>query len=901
MEMENFKKSEEKPEFSDCSYICFYIDPSIYEKDGFILDSNILSFKEFKINNNLIIYTVHFGIIFNTLKFFKSNNTYFKISYEFNKKQIFTSNFYFSLEKNKIKYIYDAGKKGSTSLPELFKNPSCLEQYNAFLEVSQNYDILFQETINFLKKTLDIELFLYLLQNKNDKKDELMSILDNFPYKSIIQYEKKKPLQKMDFSHISNHENYKKLILIYSLIQDSTEFLNNFNEDDILLFINYNETQKDQPILIKKNIFEFFISKLNDENLIKKICQSVYSIPLLFDWLIVLNEEQFKKIKDLKNSDLTNEYSIDDNLIDLIDKYEKIKSAFCENEIDKVWKKYLNLWYKVKNIKELEEIIDKFNSINEKYYSTITLEIKNEITNKGKKLIKMNKLKSFDMYKFINKYNNIGDFFSDEILLYYIGANIILEELDKDENILKEFNQCKFMAKISSKLIKNYINGTLSQISNFKKFYLYFKYIYLLKEKENDEKNIESVNLIISHFLELLTKINNIEINDEFKDIVHKIIVLSFMYIPEDKKNNYIQIISDLGICPTFSRDDLFNLFIDAIINSNIEKFVDQEIKDKICEIIIKNFYNELNIEKKIDFLLKINSVEIKEKFISNFPSLNFSDFFQAEENISFRYLKNFIEKGVINNEEFSKITYFKNIIEKCHSFKELLEQKEINFSQVIQLKELIQKNKLSNRTFYICLGNKKTNEELEEKIKIYIEKYILYNSQLDILIMYYNKYYPNSKKEEIIKYSQQQSNFKEAKINICKIELNESIGDEIKIFEKYEKSRFFSLFYNDIKFKNENQELQLNEEELKKQEEDYKFKKAIEIFNECEKLFNGKDFELEFLEKPLIKLEDNETGDNLLKEITYLKENFGYKDVNEKQIKENLLLYKIEKMFMQL
>ena len=109
--MENFKKSEEKPEFSDCSYICFYIDPSIYEKDGFILDSNILSFKEFKINNNLIIYTVHFGIIFNTLKFFKSNNTYFKISYEFNKKQIFTSNFYFSLEKNKIKYIYDAGKK----------------------------------------------------------------------------------------------------------------------------------------------------------------------------------------------------------------------------------------------------------------------------------------------------------------------------------------------------------------------------------------------------------------------------------------------------------------------------------------------------------------------------------------------------------------------------------------------------------------------------------------------------------------------------------------------------------------------------------------------------------------------------------------------------------------------
>ena len=464
--------------------------------------------------------------------------------------------------------------------------------------------------------------------------------------------------------------------------------------------------------------------------------------------LIALNEEQFKKIKDLKNSDLTNEYSKDDNLIDLLDKYEKIKSAFSENEIYKVWKKYLSLWYRVKNIQELEEVIDKLNSINEQYYSIITIEIKDKIINKGKKLIGEGKLKSSDMYKFFNKYNIIGDFFSDKNLLSYIGKNIILEELDKDENILKEFNQCKFLSKINSKLIRYYINGTLTQVTNFENFYLYFKYIYLLKEKENEEKNIISVNLIISHFLELLTKISNIKINDKFKDIVHKIIVLSFMYIPEDKNNNYIQIISDLRKCATFSRDDLFNLFLDTIINSNIEKYVDQKIKDKICELIINMFYKELNIEKKIDFLLKINSVDIKENFILNFPDLKISDFFHVEENISFIYLKYFIEKGLINHEEFLKITYFKNLIAKCSSITKLLEQKEINFSIVIQLKELIQKNKLSNRLFCICLGDKKNSEELEDKIKMYVEKYILYNSQLDILIMYYNKYYPYSKKE---------------------------------------------------------------------------------------------------------------------------------------------------------
>ena len=271
--MEEFDKIEERPapvpvieEFSDCSYFCFYIDPSIYEKDGFILNSQVLSFKEYKINSNLIVYNVHFGMLLNTFKLFKSTS-YFKISYKYKKKQIFDSNFDFPLEKNKIKFIYDAGKKGSiSSSPKQFKNPSCLEQYNAFFKVSQNYDILFNETKNFLHKTLDIELFLYLLQKKKDKKDELMSILADFPYSdSTIQYEKNKSLQKIDFSFVSKHKYYKKIVLIYSLIQDSTELLKDFNEDDISLFIIYNETQKDQPILIKKNIFEFFISKLNDE------------------------------------------------------------------------------------------------------------------------------------------------------------------------------------------------------------------------------------------------------------------------------------------------------------------------------------------------------------------------------------------------------------------------------------------------------------------------------------------------------------------------------------------------------------------------------------------------------------------------------------------------------------
>ena len=910
--MSNFDKPEEEPapapapsqsqEFSDCSYICFYIDQSIYEKEGFVISSSLitnLGVQEFRLDNNLVVFCIHCGGLLNmAFKLFKSTY-YFKISYKFKNSPIFTCNFDFTVEKGKIKFIFDAGKKGSIT-GDLFKNPSCLEQYNAFCQVTKKHDILFEDTKKFLFDNLDMELFLNLLQNKKDDRDELMLTLSNFP-DLIIKYERDKLLPKIDFEALKNIKYYKKLVLIYSIIQDSIDLLGDLTEDGIVDFIQYNEIHKDQPILIKKNIFDFFISKTSKAEYIKKICKSVYSIPLLFNYLIELNKdkEQFSKIKGLTFNDLPSEYSKDDNLIELIGKYENIKEAFSENEIDKVWKKYLSQWYQVQNIQQLEQVIVKLNSINEKYYTNITDEIKNEINTKGKKLIEMKELKGLEMYKFINKYNIVGDLLSDDNLLFFIGRNVILEELNSDENTLKEFNQTKFLAKINSKLIQYYINGTLSQVTNFERFYLYFKYIYVLKEKEveNEEKNSICVNLILSHFVELLTKNSKIIINEEFKDIVKKVIILSLMYIPESKNNNFMKIIIDLGLCSSFSRDDLFNLFIESIINTDMEKYISNGIKDKVCEFIIEKYYFGLNIEEKIDFLLKIKSIELKEKLIFvKFPNLESKDFFHIEDSISFSYLKYFIEKKLISNEEYLKSNYFKNLVSKCKVIKGSLEKKEINFSEVNQLKELIQKQKLSNRIFCVCQGEESMSKELEKKIEKYVDQYILYNSQLDILITYYNRYYPTSKKAEINKYTEQQTNFSESKINISKIELNEAIGEEINKFEKYDKSRFFKLFYNNIEFKKEKKENEEEgelEEDLIKQEEVDKYNQAIDIFTKCEKLFNGEDFELDFLEIPLIKLEDNDTGENLLKEIIYLKENFGYKDVKESEIVQNLIMYK--------
>ena len=290
-------------------------------------------------------------------------------------------------------------------------------------------------------------------------------------------------------------------------------------------------------------------------------------------------------------------------------------------------------------------------------------------------------------------------------------------------------------------------------------------------------------------------------------------------------------------------------------------------------------------MEKKIDFLLKIQSKELKEKLIFNnhkyFPIIKFSDLLNKEGNLFFDNMKYFIQKGFLKNEDFLNGDYFKKIISECDLIRERLEKKEINFSELNKLKELINKNKISGRILYICLGDSSKSEKLMDMIKTYTEKYINYSKQLDSLIKYYNKYYKKAKKEEINKYIIQQSNFNEAKVNICNIELKENIYEEIKIFEKYEKSKFFGVFYNNIK--DETDEI-------------IKYNKSIEIFNKCENLFNGQNFELEFLELPLDKLEVNESYDNLLNEIKYLKENFKYNDSNEKQITSYLIFYKQRK-----
>ena len=793
--------------FSECSYICFYVDPSIYDKKGFKLKfpdfASSLNYKEIPMKNNLVILCVFCdGFLSGALNLLKSTHN-FEVSYIFKDKIIYSCDTAFTVETKKIKFIYDAGKNGKIK-DKNFRSPSYLEQYLAFMQLINENTNLMEETKKILSVNLDMELFLYLLENRKEEREDLMKILDSFP-KFTIVYNEDKPLKKFDFSLLSPYNNYKILSMIYSVIQDSTELLADINEEDISFFLKYNSKKRENPIFIKKNIFLFFAEKFNQNESMKSICKSVKSIPLLFDCLNSLNKEKFKIIQNLTLKDLPIENLRDDDLIVLIDKYETISEAFAENEIDKVWQLYISKWYCQKEIKELEKVIDKMISVNEKHYANIVKEIKGNIIEKGKALLEKELLIGFDMYKFINEYNHVGNFLSNGSLLLCIGKNVILEELKSNEKVRNEFNKCEFINKINSSLIDNYIEGVLKKVENFYQFYLFFKYIYLLEEKEENEKNIICVNLILSHFMKLLSKNPVIQTNDDFSDVAQKIILFSLMYVSDEKDNNYfINIISQLNRC-SFS-DNIFILFLKIIINAELKTYIADDVKDNVCKYIIQNFYFNLELEKKIGFLMMIKSVQLKENVILvKFPQLEYIDILALEESESLIYLDQFVNKDIINDAEFKKYTYFDDLIKKCDSIRDILKHKRIVFSDVKKINELIESKKLFNRIFLICLGDIKKSEELEKNILKYTEDYIKYNRELENLIIYYKKYFPISKKNEIDLYLKVRINFKESKINICDIELNDLIYEEIKTFKQYESSQFFVSLYNSLDIKKEN------------------------------------------------------------------------------------------------
>ena len=639
-------------------FFCFLIDENICDKQGiFEIDNAIMNFECFNENNNTILRVFLKSGSLNYL-LGKVYGNVFTITYKIDNRIIYKST-KFEIKKNTNQFIFNSIKTEDNN--KYFKNPTCLEQYLAFLKISNSNSDLFSDTLKYLNEYLDIELYLYLLQNNKHNNDDLEKIIEKFPSIKVV-YDKNKRLPIENIGSLPIGIGIKKkLLLICSIIQDQTDLIKEFHKEDIDIINEYNENTKDIKFIIpiKKNIFNYFIKNLNQDerDYIIKVCKNCKSIASLVDYL---KSDDSKIIKDLTSNDMPKIFCYNNNFKELIEGFVKIKDLFKENEIYNIWKKYLDKYCFRKSIEELEDIKKSF-LINEQFYEKIIEYISIEIVKKGKILILNSKLKGFNMYEFINKYISIGEFYSDEYLLDNITRNIDLQELNIEQNY-NEFKKCNFFQKIPDIYTKNYISGILKKINSLEYFNLFFKYIYTLKgkEKEPDNKDLTTAKLSISHFIDLLNKKRtNIE---SIKSLIKYIFLLSLMYFPENNKNNYINLTKQLE--NNYLCSDLINFFIEEIINADIEKYISNDRKDIISEKIINQFLIKLNIEEIIFYSLKIKSLDFKEKNIYNtFPKVLFEDLLNKDDKKNvFEYLWIFIKKNVLNNNDIKNSKYFNEL-----------------------------------------------------------------------------------------------------------------------------------------------------------------------------------------------------------------------------------------------
>ena len=385
-----------------------------------------------------------------------------------------------------------------------------------------------------------------------------------------------------------------------------------------------------------------------------------------------------------------------------------------------------------------------------------------------------------------------------------IAKNISLQEIDTNKTMLEDFKKCNYLEEIWE--IEQFLEGFFEQINDLYSFNLYLKYIFNIDEIQDNDINInidkyQKIAIKTNNkFYNLLNNTNKKDLNKEIiSQILRKIILIYFIFIYNESIKNGDELFKKIveNSISIYQEKKILEIIITNVINNQSIKIKIGDIKfQSMIDSIINVLYKKISIIKdKILCFKMIEESEAYNKIIELFPKhLEIDYFFAENESEILEYLYNFF--NLLNQKEFKNMPYFKVLIEKCKLISKDLEEKKINYSYLEKLKYLINNKKLYRRTYILCLGDETESNKLKEIIENYVTNYIEYYNNLETLIAFYNKYFSNYKNEEINNYYKQEQELKGGKTNICDIKINENIKEEIKKFEKYEKSQFFKLFY---------------------------------------------------------------------------------------------------------
>lgn len=383
----------------------------------------------------------------------------------------------------------------------------------------------------------------------------------------------------------------------------------------------------------------------------------------------ILNYDFIEYIYSIKDSILKNKIS---NLLDTIISDAKSEKNFIidsKNRMDILYSLYNNnkmdkLLFNMKDNKNYSKVLndifsdfrfDEFvniinNELDNNKVSTILTYIKNknmnDITAQFDKSIIINLITNYRLsISDLNNYNNFtsmqsyiidNNFYSISAEnIKYIVKNSIDEKIGEDELIL--FKNVKKCAKLYSRIV----NGNL--------ILAYFK---LWKENkihvESNESFEELIDMLLNNQNELKYLIENCDANIENcnKYINNTNLIKLLM------ENNKIEITENnlLLIYNTFNKSNEYNIFI----NNNIDKIINLDYKRNDLLNFIKNVYNSLTNENRIEILSNSRNLFNKDTIVPMIKKMEIAEVTDVLEEKN-----NIVVDSIINSKIFNLLSTY--------------------------------------------------------------------------------------------------------------------------------------------------------------------------------------------------------------------------------------------------
>ena len=737
----------------------------------------------------------------------------------------------------KLSLIFDPKKiKGIGDIPE-----KKLEQFKNILNLKLNKlkEKLDNKEEGLQRQSEELFLSVVLFFNLNYQKEKIKEMFENetffnYLYEKLVKY----------------HEFFKDLVLSKEEVIKLIEHAKNFNQiQNFLLYL-----EKD---------FVSFMKVINDQNrkIITIINQELNENQKKDNFFIEIQKYVFPKKED-----------------DIISIIKEVNDYFFINGenvylkfSDSIFKKYISFYEdeSYENLMLIKSLCNNIKSNIKNFESKCKFDP--VIHRTGLKLIHEGKIKNSDVLDFLTKdeYYHNKDYISKRSLEIFNGIEIT----SLDENFFKKWKKINFKNMFDKKF-KEFLKKISSLIKEMKDFGLLFSFFEFYQEKEIDTNCIQNMQ---EKFIDLFPTYKENECT-KFIEETSKLLYLSSkctnlkaftdriqqLIYYKTVNNIYIYLTENYHLTNDFS-DLILQFFTEDKNNSNSSSLL--YLIEK-CKKLRKNIFS------------RINKYVIKEE-----------EFFSLEETENYKFFKELLIRGLINQKKSKKGDYIDNTLKVVLSEQEKIKNLQINYKYI---KFFFEDNnleiKLLERILYIFLMDedkpkkyfdlmKAKVKELNEKIEIFqiVYKYFtdfLRSNIFDIerllqiitsLINNNLNYFEQNYIEDYITY--------------------EKYLNEAKKFQKYQKSEFFYEIYKEIsnKFKGEDKDKNKDKECLEESEKLFNKLKNIFIDNGIEKIDEKL---LEICLKPFTRKEKGiEKEINTLKNIFEINQDLNINNTIEQMI----------------